>query len=148
MDNEKFQDLMLDQFAKLFKEVQGVKGELTGVKDELASVKVDVAELKTDVAELKTDVRNLKDSQIRMENKFDEQITALHDFRVYQERVNQEVRDALKGLGTKVEELQFEARANDEKFEEVREDINYLARKSLLRDKEISMLRKLKQSQA
>lgn len=53
MDNEKFQDLMLDQFAKLFKEVQGVKDELTGVKGELAGVKTDVAELKTEIRDLK-----------------------------------------------------------------------------------------------
>ena len=150
MDNEKFQDLMLDQFAKLFKEVQGVKSELktdvAGIKTDVAGLKTDVAGLKTDVAELKTDVRNIKDSQIRMENKFDEQIAALHDFRIAQEQINQEVKDALASLGTKVEELQFDVRANDEKLENVSDDINFLARRSLLQEKQLKVLKRFKQS--
>ncbi|KJS45909.1 MAG: hypothetical protein VR66_28155, partial [Peptococcaceae bacterium BRH_c23] len=73
-----------------------------------SELKADVSELKADVSELKADVSELRNSQVRMEAEFHNQITALHDFRVGQERVNQEVKNELLILGTKMGELQME----------------------------------------
>ena len=101
MDNEKFQEFIADQFTKLFSEFQGLKQDVSGLKQ-------DVNGLKQDVAIIKIEIVELKDSQVRMEAEFHNQITALHDFRVGQEKVNQEVKDELLILGTKLGELQME----------------------------------------
>ncbi|HEY8804724.1 MAG TPA: hypothetical protein VIM42_06385 [Clostridium sp.] len=60
MENEKFQEFMRDQFAKMFTEMQKLSGKVDG---------------------LSTKVDRLSD---RM-NKFGEQITVLHDFRTTKE---------------------------------------------------------------
>ena len=101
MDNERFQQFIADQFTKLFSEFQGLKSDVSELKQ-------DVSELKQDVAIIKVELVELKDSQVRMEAEFHNQISALHDFRVGQEKVNQEVKDELLVLGTKLGELQME----------------------------------------
>ena len=122
MDNEKFQEFIADQFSKLFGEFQGLKTDVSELKTDVSELKTDVSELKTDVSELKTDVKvlksdvatikvelgELKESQVRVESEFHNQITALHDFRVGQEKVNQEIKNELVTIGTKLEELQME----------------------------------------
>jgi len=87
MENEKFQEFMGDQFAKMFTEMQKVSGKVDG---------------------LSTKVDELSDSQVRMENKFDEQIAVLHDFRTTQEEVNKTVIERLDRIEVKVEVLQIE----------------------------------------
>ena len=94
MENEKFQEFMGDQFAKMFTEMQKVSGK--------------VDDLSTRVDELSTKVDELSDSQVRMENKFDEQIAVLHDFRTTQEEVNKTVIERLDRIEVKVEVLQIE----------------------------------------
>ena len=101
MDNEKFQEFIADQFTKLFSEFQGLKQDVGGLKQ-------DVSGLKQDVAIIKVELVELKDSQVRLESEFHNQITALHDFRVDQEKVNQETKNELITLGTKLGELQME----------------------------------------
>jgi len=122
LDNEKFQEFIADQFSKLFGEFQGLKTDVSELKTDVSELKTDVSELKTDVSELKTDVKvlksdvatikvelgELKESQVRVESEFHNQITALHDFRVGQEKVNQEIKNELVTIGTKLEELQME----------------------------------------
>ena len=115
LDNERFQQFIADQFTKLFSEFQGLKSDVSELKQDVSGLKQDVRELKQDVRELKQDVAiikielvELKDSQVRMEAEFHNQISALHDFRVGQEKVNQEVKDELLVLGTKIGELQME----------------------------------------
>jgi len=122
LDNEKFQEFIADQFSKLFGEFQGLKTDVSELKTDVSELKTDVSELKTDVSELKTDVKvlksdvatikvelgELKESQVRVEYEFHNQITALHDFRVGQEKVNQEIKNELVTIGTKLEELQME----------------------------------------
>src|SRR5665648_370383 len=102
MDNEKFQELMLDQFAKMFSEVHGLKGEF----------------------------QKLNDSQVRMEDKFNLQLTSLQDFRVSQDRIAQDNKDQHTTFATKIEELQFEARI--------------AAKKLNIHDEEILQLKKAK----
>ena len=94
LDNEKFQEFIADQFTKLFSEFQGLKS--------------DVSELKSDVAIIKVEIVGLKESVVRLESEFHNQITALHDFRIGQEKVNQETKDELITLSTKLGELQME----------------------------------------
>ncbi|KJS90574.1 hypothetical protein [Desulfosporosinus sp. BICA1-9] len=108
MDNEKFQEFIANQFTKLFSEFKGLKQDFSELKADVSELKADVSELKADVSELKADVSELRNSQVRMEAEFHNQITALHDFRVGQERVNQEVKNELLILGTKMGELQME----------------------------------------
>ena len=101
MNNEKFQEFIADQFTKLF-------GEFQGLKSDVAELKSDVRTLKSDVAIIKVELGELKESQVRLESEFYSQITALHDFRIGQEKVNQEVKNELITLGTKLGELQME----------------------------------------
>ena len=115
MDNEKFQEFIADQFSKLFGEFQGLKTDVSELKTDVQGLKTDVSELKSDVKVLKSDVATikvelgeLKESQVRLESEFHNQITALHDFRVGQEKVNQEIKNELVTIGTKLEELQME----------------------------------------
>lgn len=126
MESDKFQDLMLDQFAKLFKEFQELKGGFQ--------------ELRGEFQDLRGDFQGLKAGQIRMENKFDEQIAALQDFRVSQDQSNQANKDAHITFSTKIEELQLEARLTDQKLDEIAEDVSYLARKSFRQERQIKNL--------
>lgn len=108
MDNEKFQEFIADQFTKLFGEFQGLKTDVGELKTDVAELKSDVKTLKSDVAIIKVELGELKESQVRLESEFHNQITALHDFRIGQEKVNQETKHELITLGTKLEELQME----------------------------------------
>lgn len=101
MDNERFQEFIADQFTKLF-------GEFQGLKSDVSELKSDVRTLKSDVAIIKVELVKLKESQVRLESEFHSQITALHDFRVGQEKVNQETKHELVTLGTKLEKLQMD----------------------------------------
>lgn len=98
------------------------------------------AQLLQGQTELKQEIQGVKDNQVRMENKFDRQISALHDFRVSQDKANQDNLDAHTAFGTKIEELQFEARITDDKLDEIAEDVNYLAKKSFRHEKKLSKL--------
>ena len=62
------------------------------MKSDFGELKQDVGGLKSDVAIIKVVQVDVKDSQVRLESEFHNQITALHDFRVGQEKVNQETK--------------------------------------------------------
>lgn len=126
MESEEFQNLMLDQFAKLIKEFQELKGGFQGLRGEFQ--------------DLRGEFKELKNSQTRMENKFDEQIVALHDFRVSQEQSNQANKDAHITFNAKIEELQFGTRITDQKLDDIAEDVSYLARKSFRQERQIKNL--------
>jgi chromosome segregation ATPase len=64
LENEKFQDLVLNHLARLTQ-------EMTGVKTDINDLKSDVNDLKSDVSSLKSDVKDLKESQQRMESQMD-----------------------------------------------------------------------------
>jgi predicted nuclease with TOPRIM domain len=87
-NNKRFQEFVVDQFAKMHQKFEGLNGRL----------------------------EKLEASQVRMEAKFDKQITALHDFRVSQDQANKDNKDAHITFATKIEELQFEARTTDQKL--------------------------------
>ncbi|EHQ90721.1 hypothetical protein [Desulfosporosinus youngiae] len=138
MENDKFQEFMADQFAKMFKEMQGLRTELKGDMQELRTeLKGEMQGLRT---ELKGDIQALKSDIVRLEDKFDKQISALHDFRVSQDQVNNDNKDAHTTFGTKIEELQLESRITDEKLDEIAEDVSYLAKKSFRQEKQLAKL--------
>lgn len=98
------------------------------------------AQLLQGQTEMNLEIQGVKESIVRMENKFDKQISTLHDFRVSQDKANQDNLDTHTIFSTKIEELQFEARITDGKLDEIAEDVNYLAKKSFRHEKKLSKL--------
>lgn len=119
MDDNKIMEML----AQLLQGQTELKMEIQGVR-----------------AELKEDIQDVKDSLVRMENKFDKQISALHDFRISQDKANQDNVDTHITFATKIEELQLEARITDGKLDEIAEDVNYLAKKSFRHENKLSKL--------
>lgn len=78
MENDKFQEFMADQFAKMFKEFQKVKDDVQGVKD----------------------------IQLRVENNLNAKV--LHEFVQTQMGTNKDVVERLDRIEAKVEVLQLE----------------------------------------
>jgi len=106
MDNEKFQDLMLDQFAKMFKEFQEMKDSQIRMESRLGNVESDLSEV--------------KQSQARMETEFGKKLDVLYyDWRETQKQFNEEVKTEVKNLGTKVEALQMESSKHDQEIKEL-----------------------------
>ena len=87
MENDKFQEFMGDQFAKMFQEMQKVSGELQNVKE---------------------DVQGVKDIQLRMENDLNDKVGKVFDFIDVQRDVNKEIVESLNRVEVKVEVLQLE----------------------------------------
>jgi archaellum component FlaC len=71
LENEKFQDLVLNHLARLTQEMTGVKTDINDLKSDINDLKSDVSDLKSDVSSLKSDVKDLKESQQRMESRMD-----------------------------------------------------------------------------
>jgi ppGpp synthetase/RelA/SpoT-type nucleotidyltranferase len=143
MEMEKFQEFMADQFAKMFKEFQGLDGKFQGLREEFQELRT---ELKHDVAELElkltTQIDGVKANQVRIENKFDQQIAVLHDFRIGQDQAWQDNKADHATFETKLEELQLEARIADQKLGEIAEDISYLATRSFRQERQLTKLSK------
>ena len=106
MDNEKFQDLMLDQFAKLFKEVQEVKGGLT--------------EVKNSQFRMESRLSGVESRLVRMENDFGKKLDVLYyDWRETQKQFNDEVKNELQILSTKVEAQQMQSTKHDQEIKDL-----------------------------
>ena len=127
MENEKFQDLMLDQFAKLFNEFKDVKNEFKDVKNEFKDVKNELAVVKE-----KLEVHDKRFDRI------DEQITKLGAFDQSDiEKVARQVEQLVVGQ----ESFRTETRNT---LERMQNDINYLVRKTSTHDDDIIQLKKAK----
>ncbi|MDR3600812.1 MAG: hypothetical protein P4L49_10080 [Desulfosporosinus sp.] len=87
MENDKFQEFIGDQFAKMFQEMQKVSGELQKVKD---------------------DVQGVKDIQLRMENDLNNKVGKVCEFIEVQRDVNKEIVERLERIEVKIEVLQLE----------------------------------------
>ena len=125
MENEKFQDLMLDQFAKLFNEFKDVKNEFKDVKNEFKDVKNELAVVKE-----KLEVHDKRFDRI------DEQITKLGAFDQSDiEKVARQVEQLVVGQ----ESFRTETRNT---LERMQNDINYLVRKTSTHDDDIIQLKK------
>ncbi|GAB6174985.1 hypothetical protein JCM15765_44630 [Paradesulfitobacterium aromaticivorans] len=123
MENEKFQNLMLEHFGKVLtkldgmesrltgveSELSGVKSEVTTIKSELSGVKSEVTTIKSELSEVKSELIGVKESQIRMETDFGKKLDVLYyDWRGTQQQFNEEIKTRIKSLETKVEALQME----------------------------------------
>ena len=86
MENEKFQDLMLEHFGKVLTKLDGMESRLTGVETELTGVKSEVTTIKSELVEV-------KESQIRMENEVSKKLDVLYkDWRGTQQQFNEEIK--------------------------------------------------------
>ncbi|NMA68990.1 MAG: hypothetical protein GX958_06185 [Desulfitobacterium sp.] len=113
MDNEKFQELMLEHFGKVLKELSDVKESQTRMEADMTTMKSDIADLKESQARMQQDI-------IRIENDFGKKIDILfYDWRETQKAFNDEIRQELKVLSTKVEALQMESSKHDREIREL-----------------------------
>ncbi len=145
MDNEKFQQLVLQQFDKVFGKLETMetrmdsleKGQellqqdVHGLHQGVQSLQQDVQELQQDVQGLQQDVQELQQGQLRiesrMENEIIEKIRALFDDRSVQMDYFASIRNSLARIEDRVE---FLARQNIEHLDKMREH-----------DREIRLLR-------
>jgi uncharacterized phage infection (PIP) family protein YhgE len=141
MDNEKFQDLMLDHFAKILKELQDVKGNqgrtdsrlanvesgltsvdsrLTNVESGLTSVDSRLTTMDSRLTNVESGLSEVRQSQVRMEAEVGRKLDVLYtDWRESQKQFNDEVRSELKILGTKVEALQMESTKHEQEIRDL-----------------------------
>lgn len=91
MDNEKFQELVLQQLGALASDVAGLKQDIVGVKD-------DIQDLKSAVTKI----------EVRIENEVIEKIRALYDARSVQGDINTRIIDTLDRIEAKLDVLQME----------------------------------------
>ena len=107
MDNEKFQELVLQQF-------QGLAGELKALTEGQQKLDSKVDKLETRIGnieegqnEMKSDIAELNKGQLRletrMENEVIEKIRGLYEFREVQTEVNERILAALDRIEAKIE---------------------------------------------
>jgi chromosome segregation ATPase len=122
MDNEKFQDLMLEHFGKVLNKLDGVESRLGSVESRLGSVESRLSNVESELSEV-------KQSQTTMEIKFGEKLDALYyDWRDTQKQLNEAVKTEIKNLGTKVEALQMESTRYDQEIKDLTESKFYLVK--------------------
>lgn len=99
MENERFQDLVLEHLAKLTQDITELKQDNAGIKQ--------------DITELKQDNARIKESVIRIENDHGEKLKGLFDAREVQIDVNERICDALNRIEGKVDRLTLKVSAHD-----------------------------------
>ncbi|OLN26250.1 hypothetical protein [Desulfosporosinus metallidurans] len=115
MENDKFQELMMNQFAKLFNEIQTFKKDMS---TNLAGVKSELSSVKSELTSVKSELTSVKESQVRMESEFGRKLDALyHDLRESQKQFNSAISTEIRNLATKVEELQIVSNIHDAVYE-------------------------------
>ncbi|MFZ5944903.1 MAG: hypothetical protein ACOYVD_12380 [Bacillota bacterium] len=90
MENERFQNLVLEHMARLTQEITAInieireirseiaeiKGEIAEIKGEIAEIKGEIAEIKGEIAEIKNDISKIK---FKIENDIEPKIAVLFD---------------------------------------------------------------------
>ena len=106
MDNEKLQDLMLEHFGKVLNKLDGMESRLRNVESRLDNVESELGQV--------------KQSQVRMESDFGKKLDVLYtDWRESQKQFNDEVKNELQILSTKVEALQMESTKHDQEIKDL-----------------------------
>ena len=127
MENERFQDLVLEHLAKLTQENTDIKQDISQIKQDNSLLKQDVSSLKQSNAEIKQDVSSLKQSNdemkqdiqqvkgslIRIENEHGEKLRALFDAREVQMDINERILDTLHRIEGKVDRLTLKVSTHD-----------------------------------
>ena len=122
MENERFQDLMLERFGKVLNKLDGVESRLSGVESRLSGVESELTNVKSEIA-------TVKQSQARMETEFGKKLDVLYvDWRETQKQFNKEIKIEIKNLGTKVEALQMESTKHDQEIKDLTESKFYLVK--------------------
>lgn len=122
MDNEKFQDFMLEHFGKVLNKLDGVGSRLGSVESRQGSIESRLGNVESELLEV-------KQSQLSMEIKFGEKLDALYfDWRATQKQLNEEMKTEIKNLGTKVEALQIESTRYDQEIKDLTEAKFYLVK--------------------
>lgn len=94
MDNEKFQELVMQQLAYLTESFKGLSQ--------------DVQDLSKGQKVLTEDVKEIRQSQARMEFELTEKIRALYDARQSQQDINERIINTLGRIEAKIDVLQME----------------------------------------
>ncbi|OLN28495.1 hypothetical protein [Desulfosporosinus metallidurans] len=136
MDNEKFQDLMLEHFGKVLNKLDGVESRIGsvesrigGVESRIGSVESCLGSIESRLGNVESELLEVKQSQLSMEIKFGEKLDALYfDWRDTQKQLNEEMKTEIKNLGTKVEALQIESTRYDQEIKDLTEAKFYLVK--------------------
>ncbi|NPV27051.1 MAG: hypothetical protein HPY81_06280 [Firmicutes bacterium] len=112
MDNEKFQELVLQQL-KMLSEGQNMLIHRVGTLEQgqnllaanLMETQKNVKELTTQVGKLENQMARL---ETRIENEIIEKIRGLYDFREVQNNVNERITSTLERIEAKIDVLQME----------------------------------------
>ncbi|WP_434509728.1 hypothetical protein [Desulfitobacterium sp. AusDCA] len=120
MDNEKFQDLMLEHFGKVLNKLDSMDSRLGSVESRLGNVESHLGSVESRLNNVESELSEVKQSQVRMETEIDKKLDVLYyDWRESQKQFNNEVRTELKNLSTKVEALQMESTKHDQEIKDL-----------------------------
>jgi chromosome segregation ATPase len=143
MDNDKFQDLMLEHFGKVLNKLEsmethlgnvesrlgGVESRLDNLESRLGNVESRLDNLESRLTNVESELSEVKQSLITLENRVEKKLDALYyDWRDTQRQLNQEMATEIKNLGTKVEALQMESTKYDQQIKDITESKFYLVR--------------------
>ena len=122
MDNNKFQELVLEQFGQLNRKLDIVDSRLEKVDSRLDKVssrldrvdsRLDKVDFRLDKVDSRLDKINsrldkVNASQVRVENELTKKIRGLYDFMEVQNEVNEHIINSLGRLEAKIDVLQME----------------------------------------
>ncbi|MGD9154635.1 MAG: hypothetical protein PVG90_03940 [Bacillota bacterium] len=107
MDNDKFQELMLEQFGLINKRLDGFEGEMTGIKGEVTGIHKRLDGLEGEMTGIKNDMAEVKNIQIRMENNMGEKLKALFDAHEVQLDGDKKLQQSIDDMAGKLNNLSF-----------------------------------------
>jgi hypothetical protein len=114
VDNDKFQELMLEQFGLINKRLDGFEGEMTGIKGEVTGIhkRLDGLEgemtgIKGEMTGIKNDMAEVKNIQIRMENNMGEKLKELFDAHEVQLDGDKKLQQSIDDMAGKLNNLSF-----------------------------------------
>ena len=113
MENDKFQNLVLEHLANLTQEI-------TELKQDNSVIKHEITELKQDNSVIKYDLTHIKESVIRIENDHGEKLKALFDAREVQIDVNERICETLNRIEGKVDRLTLKVSSHDSLLKKVK----------------------------
>jgi hypothetical protein len=107
VDNDKFQELMLEQFGLINKRLDGFEGEMTGIKGEVTGIHKRLDGLEGEVTGIKNDMAEVKNIQIRMENNMGEKLKELFDAHEVQLDGDKKLQQSIDDMAGKLNNLSF-----------------------------------------
>jgi len=102
MDNEKFQELIIEQFGIMNKRFESIDQKFGQIDQKFGQIDQRFSKI--------------DDTLIRMENKMDEKFSALFEARNIQNNINSVILGKLINIETKVENLELKSKSHDAEF--------------------------------